>query len=226
MKNIVCVIVILISLSAFCQHGRRDGNRIGISGGVTNMTMFTSNFNTSPEMGWIGGFAVRGNYYNDWSAVFGMQFTESNFSVPTTRFVALQENVFYAQQEQVKYTLSGVQVRFLFSYNLVKNYVSIDLGPVLQVNGALKTLDKYKSNTINGTGLTVEDIKDITKINGNLYLGTSAGGKRVRAVIFYQYGLNNIMNNLNKKAELIVKNNGSDFKGHVGIISGQLLFNL
>lgn len=218
MKNIVCVIVILISLSAFCQHGRRDGNRIGISGGVTNMTMFTSNFNTSPEMGWIGGLAVRGNYYNDWSAVFGMQFTESNFSVPTTNFVA--------QQEQVKYTLSGVQIRFLFSYNVVKDHVSIDFGPVLQVNGALKTQDKYKTNIINGTALTVEDIQDITKINGNGYLGISAGGKRVRAVIFYQYGLNNIMNNLNKKADLILKNNGSDFKGHVGIVSGQLLFNL
>ncbi|RXR20969.1 PorT family protein [Flavobacterium amnicola] len=218
MKKLHLIVLLLTVTFAFAQHGRRDGNRIGISGGISNLSMFTSNFNTSPESGWIGGFAVRGNYYNDWSAVFGMQFTESNFSVPTTNFVA--------QQQQVKYTLSGVQVRFLFSYNIVKDHVSIDFGPVLQVNGALKTQDKYKTNIINGTALTVEDIKDITKINGNLYLGTSAGGKRVRAVIFYQYGLNNIMNNLNKKADLIVKNNGRDFKGHVGIISGQLLFNL
>ena len=76
------------------------------------MSMFTSNFNTSPESGWIGGLAVRGNYYNNWSAIFGMQFTESNFSVATTNFVA--------QQEQVKYTLSGVQIRFLLSYNVIK----------------------------------------------------------------------------------------------------------
>ena len=218
MKKLHLIVLLFTATFAFAQHGRRDGNRIGISGGISNMSMFTPNFNTSPESGWIGGFAVRGNYYNDWSAIFGMQFTESNFSVPTTNFVA--------QQEQVKYTLSGVQVRFLFSYNVIKNHVSVDFGPVLQVNGALKTQDKYKTNIINGTALTVEDIKDITKINGNGYLGISAGGKRVRAVVFYQYGLNNIMNNLNKKADLIVKNNGRDFKGHVGIISGQLLFNL
>lgn len=218
MKKLHLIVLLFTSIISFSQHGRRDGNRIGISGGITNMSMFTSNFNTSPESGWIGGLAVRGNYYNNWSAIFGMQFTESNFSVATTNFVA--------QQEQVKYTLSGVQIRFLLSYNVIKNHVSVDFGPVLQVNGSLKTQDKYMTNTINGTALTVEDIKDITKINGNGYLGLSAGGKRVRAVVFYQYGLNNIMNNLNKKADIILKNNGQDFKGNIGIISGQLLFNL
>jgi len=218
MKKYFLVIVILISITAYSQYARRDGNRIGISGGVTNMSLFTSNFKTSPESGWIGGFAVRGNYYNNWSAVFGMQFTESNFTVETTNFAS--------QQEKVNYTLSGAQIRFLFSYNVVKNHVSVDFGPVLQVNGELKIKDKFKDNIITGTTLLAQDITDITKINGNGYLGISAGTKRVRAVIFYQYGLNNIMNNLNKKAELIVKNNGQEFKGHMGLISGQLLINL
>lgn len=218
MKQFTIFILLFTSMVTFSQYNRRDGNRIGISAGVTNMSMFTSNFKTSPESGWIGGFSVRGNYYNNWSMIFGMQFTESSFSVATTNLASLPEDV--------KYTLSGGQVRLLLSYNVIKDHISIDFGPVLQVNGELKYNDKVKASTITGTTLLVQDIKDITKINGNGYIGISAGTKRLRAVVFYQYGLNNILNNLNKKADLILKNNGQEFKGHTGILSGQVLFNL
>lgn len=218
MKQFTIFILLFTSMVTFSQYNRRDGNRIGISAGVTNMSMFTSNFKTSPESGWIGGFSVRGNYYNNWSMIFGMQFTESSFSVATTNLASLPEDV--------KYTLSGGQVRLLLSYNVIKDHISIDFGPVLQVNGELKYNDKVKASTITGTTLLVQDIKDITKINGNGYIGISAGTKRLRAVVFYQYGLNNILNNLNKKSDLILKNNGQEFKGHTGILSGQVLFNL
>jgi hypothetical protein len=52
------------------------------------------------------------------------------------------------------------------------------------------------------------------------------GGRIVRGIVCYQYGLNNIMNNLNKKEELQVKNNDRSFNGHVGLLSAQLLVNL
>lgn len=218
MKHFLVTLLVFSSFLGFSQHNRRDGNRIGIAGGITNMSVFTSNFKTSPESGWIGGFSIRGNYYNNWSMIFGMQFTESNFSVATTNLVL--------QPEDVKYTLSGAQIRLLLSYNIIKDHISVDFGPVLQINGELKYNDKLKANTITGTNLLVQDIKDVTKINGNGYIGISAGSKRIRAVVFYQYGLNNILNSLNKKADLVVKNNGQEFKGHTGIISGQVLFNL
>lgn len=218
MKRILLIILILTSTFSFSQYRKNDGNHIGISGGVTNLSLFTSNFNTKAEMGWIGGFSVRGNYYNDWSMIFGMQFTESNFSVATTNLLA--------QQELVKYTLSGAQIRLLLSANFANKHLSIDFGPVLQVNGKLKIDDQNKNNIIKGTALLANDIIDITKINGNFYVGASAGGKHIRAIVFYQYGLNNIMNNLNKFDDLRLKNNNRDFKGHVGMISGQLLLNL
>ena len=218
MKRIVLTIFVLSSSILFSQHRKNDGNHIGISGGVTNTSLFTSNFNTKPEAGWIGGLSVRGNFYNDWSMVFGMQFTESNFSVETIN--ALLQN------ENVKYKLSGAQIKLLLSANLVKNHVSIDFGPVLQVNGKLKINDSEKNNIIKGTALMANDIIDITKINGNLYLGASAGGRHIRAIVFYQLGINNIMNNLNKFDDLKIKNNNNDFKGHIGMISGQILINL
>jgi len=218
MKKLTLLLTLLVSITVAAQHGYRDGNRIGITAGVTQTSLMTSNFNAKPELGWAGGMSVRGNYYNDSSMIFGMQFFENNFSLETN---SLQDGA-----ENLKYKAMGVQIRLLYSYNIVKNHVSIDLGPVLQINDKLKISKKDELNNIVGTNLRAGDILDVTKINGNLYAGIAAGNRRVRAIISYQYGLNNFLNNLNKKQELKLLTNNTSFKGHLGIISGQLLFNL
>lgn len=218
MKKIFLAAFVLFSALVTAQHGYRDGNRIGIYGGVNQTSLFTSNFNTKPELGWSAGMQVRGNYYNDFSMIFGMQFSENNFSVETISPLL--------QKQDVKYKMMGAQIRLLLSYNVVKDHVSVDFGPVLQITDKLKYEGAFKNNLISGTALTVDQIKDITKINGNAYIGVSAGNKRVRALINYQYGINNVLNNLNKKDELKVLNNGHAFKGNLGIITAQILFNL
>ena len=217
MKKIFLLASILFSVSISAQYGRRDGNRIGISGGITQTSLMTSNFNAKAASGWIGGLSVRGNYYNNFSMFFGMQFTESNFSVETTTISS--------QNEEVKYKFLAAQIRLLLSYNIIRDHISIELGPVLQVNDKLKIAADDENNLISGTALTAKEIVDVTKINGNIYVGVSAGSKRVKAVLSYQYGLNNFLGNLNQNEELRAKNNG-DFKGHLGIISGQLLFSI
>lgn len=218
MKKSILLFTLLFSLTIFGQRGHRDGNRIGISGGVTYTSLTTSNFNTKPELGWAAGFSVRGNYYNDFSMVFGVQFFESKFSVATITPLI--------EKEEVIYKTMGAQIRLLLSYNLVDNHLAIDFGPVLQVNDQLKMNKNDEVNTILGTPLNANDIVDVTKVNGNLYAGISGGSKRVKAVISYQYGLNNFLNKLNSNEEVKLKNLNSDFKGHLGIISGQLLISL
>lgn len=218
MKKIILIGAFLFSLAISAQYAHKDGNRIGISGGITQTSLMTSNFHVKPESGWIAGFGLRGNYYNDFSMIFGMQFTESNFSVSTYDASA--------QIKDVKYKMMGAQIRLLLSYNVIQNYISIDMGPVLQVNDKLKINANDQDNIIPGTLLTAKDIVDVTKINGNLYMGVSAGTRRIRAVFSYQYGLNNFLNNLNKNEDLKLLNANQNFKGHLGIISGQILFNL
>lgn len=212
-KLLVVIMCSSVSFMSFAQHGRRDGNRIGISGGLTYTSLMTPNFNTKPGTGWIGGFSVRGNYYNDWSMIFGMQFMENKFSVETIT-------------KDVEYKLPAVQIRLLLSANLVKNHLSLDFGPVLQINDKLKINSDDENRIINGTLLTANDIIDVSKINGNIYVGLSAGGRRVRVVGFYQYGLNNFLNKLNNDELRVLQNINHKFKGNLGILSGQILFNL
>ena len=214
MNKKMTVLLLMISSFGFSQYGQKDGNRIGISAGVSQTTLFTSNFNATPELGFAGGFSVRGNYYNDWSMIYGMQFFANNFSLEATF------------DQKIKYSIQGVKVRLLLSYNVVEDHVSLDFGPVLQINGKLGVAASDESKVIKGTLLKADQIVDVSPISGNFYLGCSAGSKTVRAVIFYEYGFTNILNKLNKDENLQGFNNNDSFKGNLGVINAQVVFNL
>jgi hypothetical protein len=214
MNTKMIILLLMISSLGFGQYGYRDGNRIGISAGISQTTLFTKNFNAKPETGFAGGLSVRGNYYNNWSMIYGMQFFSNNFS--------LESNF----NDKVKYNIEGVQIRLLFSYNVIQDHISIDFGPVLQINGKLKVSSSDEDKLLKGTLLKANQIVDVSPVSGNFYLGGSAGGKVIRLVVFYEYGFTNILNKLNKDDSLQALNNGDRFKGNLGTINGQVIFNL
>ncbi len=215
MKKYFLIFTFLIVNSiTFAQYNSRDGNRIGISGGINQSSLLGSNFTVKPGNGYAGGLSVRGNYYNDWSMIYGMQFFINKFSLEST------------YKQDVEYSLIGVQVRLLMSYNIIQDHISVDFGPVLQLNGKMTLKSEDESKTLLGTQLKAGQIVDVSKVNGNAYLGISAGSKVVRALIFYQYGFTNIFGNLNNEDALSVLNGNNSFKGHIGSLGGQVIFNL
>lgn len=216
--NLFTTIFILFSAVSFSQYQNKDGNRIGITAGISQSSLFTSNFSAKPGIGYNGGLSVRGNYYNNWSMIFGMQFFQNTFSLESTSLTTTLT--------ETEFNFNGAQVRLLLSYNVVKDHVSLDFGPVLQVNGNLSTKSTDDNNILTGTTLKASQIEDISKFNGNVYVGVSAGNRRLRAVFYYQYGFTNLLNNLNNNDALRVQNGNKDFKGNVGTVSAQILFNL
>ena len=221
MRSIVVLFTALFSVFSIAQYGSRDGNRIGISGGISQCTMFTSSFDTQAGNGFAGGLSVRGNYYNNWSMIYGMQFFNSRFSLGKDGL----------NTRATEFSLQGVQIRLPLSYNVVQNHVSLDFGPVLQVNGKLAVNganenNRIKYNSATATAIYAKDIVDVSKIGGAMHLGLSAGSKTVRLLLFYQYGFTNLFNELNKNATLTTNNNNERFKGNLGTINGQVVFNL
>ena len=194
------------------QRGHKDSNRIGIGAGLTQLNIYTDNFTVTPEMGWIGGLSVRGNYYNNWQMSFGMFFTDSNFSIPTLKGL---------QQTQTNFKMSAVQIYIVPSYVAIEDHLNLEFGPVLQINGKLG-IDKDDENNflLDQPGLIAKDIVDVSKINANFYVGINGGIKNARARIGYQYGLTNFFGNLKNNDN--VKLLGEKMKGNIGLISGQI----
>ncbi|MDI5894138.1 outer membrane beta-barrel protein [Flavobacterium algoritolerans] len=203
---------VFISITAFSQYKYRDSNRIGISFGVNQFTLNTDNFQTKPELGWNAGLSMRGNFYNNWDMVYNIQFSENNFSVGT--------NTFTLAKEDVNYKLASAQVSLQVSYKLVENHLSIEFGPIVQVNGKLNIDNTDENNVISGTTLLAKDIREISNFNFYPTVGITFGVRHFRANVSYQYGVNNMLENLNNK------NLGVNFKGNPGILNGNLIIYL
>ncbi|TDE31498.1 PorT family protein [Flavobacterium ranwuense] len=211
-KILLTLLFVFISITAFSQYEYRDSNRIGIAFGVNQFTLNTNNFQTKPELGWNAGLSMRGNFYNNWDMVYTIQFSENNFSVAT--------NTLTLAKEDVNYKLASAQVSLQLSYRLIENHLSLEFGPIVQVNGKLNIDNNDANNVISGTTLLAKDIVDISKFNFYPTVGITFGVRHFRANVSYQYGVNNMLENLNNK------NLGVNFKGNPGIVNGNLIIYL
>lgn len=213
MKKLYTIyVLLLISFTVSAQYGYRDSNRIGITFGINQLSLNTKNFQTKPELGWNAGLSMRGGFYNSWDMVYAIQFSENNFSVATkSKFLA---------NEDVNLKLASAQISLQLSYVIIENSLSIEFGPIVQVAGKFKSAYDKENNTISGTTLMVKDIQDISKFNFYPSVGLTAGVKHFRFNVSYQYGINNMLENLNSK------DLGYDFKGNPGILNGNIILYL
>ena len=213
MKNIYFTAFLFFSVyPIFAQYGNRDSNRIGFTFGANQLTLNTDNFQTKSDFGWNAGLSVRGNFYENWDMVYALQFSENNFSVATRKLDI--------QNVDVNYKLASAQIALQLSYVLVENHLSLEFGPIVQVNGKFKIDFEEENNTINGTNLLAKDIIDISKFNFYPTVGITAGVRHFRFNLSYQYGINNMLENLNSKGF------GVNFKGYPGILNGNIILYL
>ncbi len=203
---------LLVSVLSIAQYHYRDSNRIGITVGVNQFTLNTDNFETKPANGWNAGLSMRGNFYNIWDMVYAIQFSENNFSVETNSLTSLQE--------EVNYKIPSAQISLELSYVLVENHLSIEFGPLVQINGKSKVQSGKENNVISGTTLLAKDIQDINKFNFYPTVGLTAGAKHFRVNVSYQYGITNMFGNLNSNYP------NNNLKANPGILNGNVIIYL
>jgi hypothetical protein len=215
MKRYFLSAFVLFYLSISAQYGRGDANHIGITLGANYTSLMTSQLETKPELSWLAGLSVRGNYYNNFSMVYGMHLTEQRFQVATINGFA---------QEDVNYKLMAAQVYLLLSYKIAGSFVTIDAGPVLQFNGNLQYNDRDADKRILGNELLkVSDLEKVSTFNALGHAGITAGAENIRFNVAYQYGFTNLLNNLNKQ-ENISSLNTEKLKGNLGVVIAGIIF--
>ena len=201
------VVFLLVTATTFAQYGYRDSNRIGITLGLNQFTLKTSNFEALPGQGWNVGLSMRGNFRNDWDAIYAIQFSEHNFKV-TTLNAALNER-------DINFKLSGAQISFQLSYKFIENHLSVEFGPLVQVNGKANIQTTEENYLVKGTLITAKDLSQVNSFNFYPTVGITAGVRHVRLNISYQYGLTNMLGNVE-----------GNFKGNASIINGNIIIYL
>ena len=205
-KTLLAAAILMVNLVS-AQYGYRDSNRIGIQVGINQFSLNTDDFDTRPGVGWSAGLSVRGNYYNNFSMIYSIRFSENNFEVATQNGLI---------REDVKFKLPAAQIALLLSYNIIESHLSVELGPMLQINGNLKVDERYENNRVTDA-MTAQEMAKISKFHLYPTIGLTGGLTRVKLNVTYQYGATNLLGSLNDKGF------GQNFKAHAGIVSGSII---
>ena len=206
MKKKIIVLLLLTSTFGFAQYGYRDSNMIGITLGLNQFSLNTSDFKTTPGTGWNVGLAMRGNFYNDWDALYGIQFSEYNFKVMTLTPTL--------SNRETNFKLPCANVTFQLSYKFIENHLSVEFGPMVQINGKFAVPKEEENYLIKGDEeFTVKDLTDIGNVSFYPVIGITAGIRNARLNVTYQYGINNMLGKLD-----------GGFTGHASIINGNVIF--
>ncbi len=207
---LVAICMMFVTLSYGQRYAVKNG--IGIQGGITQFDILTDNFETKSNSGFLGGLSASVDLPHKWYELsYNMQLSENNIDI-------LAETPASATQEYIEYKMFTAQVSFLFHVKLIKDNLTLDLGPMLQYNGELELKDEDKEDYIitNYENLKTQDIANISKFNVNGAIGVSAGINAFQFRAQYVYGFTNILGKLND--EDFNLNNADRFEGNQSLL--------
>ncbi|MEZ4857359.1 MAG: hypothetical protein R2781_00940 [Flavobacteriaceae bacterium] len=218
-------VTLLFSFSFIkAQHVREDYNLLGIQGGATLFDIKTSNFETQQGTGIFAGFVTHGDVYNDFDLEYGITFIQNKIGILGRESLGGLPSL---ETKYIPYTLSGVQVKFMASYNIIGHYLSLDFGPILNVNGKLKlNQEADKDFIIEGyQTLRAEDLSNVSRVHLHAAGGITAGFTHFRVNAQYQYGVTNVFNRYNDSEIFTAEKPEGGFKGNTStILLGAYIF--
>jgi hypothetical protein len=207
LKNLLFVTTLLfVFFNSIAQRNYDEYNRMGVNVGVTFFDINTSDFNTEQGTGFIFGFTTRGSFRNKFDLIFGINYFNNSLGIAARSG---------ADRQYVDYTVQGAQLKFLGSYNIIRHHLSLEFGPIFNLNSKMKLdNDRYENYIVEGySSLRSQDIEDISKFHFHLAGGITGGMESIRITAQYQYGVTNIIKNLDD--ENLEKSN---FKGNSSTI--------
>jgi hypothetical protein len=105
-------------------------------------------------------------------------------------------------------------VTFQLSYKFIENHLSVEFGPMVQVNGKLAIQETDEDYIVKGNPtVSAKDLTDISNVTIYPVVGLTAGVRNVRLNVTYQYGINNMLGKID-----------GDFKGNASVVNGNIIF--
>ncbi|WP_029034280.1 outer membrane beta-barrel protein [Salinimicrobium terrae] len=208
--------VVLFSFQANAQREIWDGqyNRLGLQAGANYFNIATNDLPVTPKVSWTAGFTARASFYEDFQFIYGINFYDFQLDIDGRKKVELTTPL-----QAIEYSMVGVQGSFLGSYKLLDHHLSIEAGPVLQVNGRLEPRQDKELWYLANYNIQAIEIEKVTPVNVNFAIGVSGGFEKVKFWLQYQYGLNNMLKGLEDE-NLQEKDAGfTNPKGHLSIVA-------
>lgn len=216
---ILCFLIFSFSSHAQSRMWEREYNRLGLQAGINHFDIHTGNFDIQAKTSWTAGFTGRASYYNNFQLIYGLKFFDFNAEIRGRQYIEDE-----TASEQIQFNMIGVQANFFGSYKIIGNYLSVEAGPVLQVNGKFEPRQDKEFFFVEEYDVEAGQIENVSPVNFNVAAGISGGFDRVKFFAQYQYGVNNFLNGLNDEGLEEQDSRATDFSGNLVIITAGAIF--
>jgi hypothetical protein len=215
--------ILMFSFSTQAQRRLWDGeyNRLGLQGGVNHFNIMTDDLQVAPRVSWTAGFTTRASFYENLQFVYGINFYDFRIDIDGRQKLELT-----SPTTPIEYNMIGVQGNFFASYKLIGHNLSVEAGPVVQVNGKLEARQDKELYYVGRYDLNAIDIENVSTFNVNLAIGLSGGWEAVKLWAQYQYGVNNFLKGLDDEGLQEKDPSTPSFKGSMSILAGGITFYL
>ncbi|MGB7785155.1 MAG: hypothetical protein WBL27_03550 [Salinimicrobium sp.] len=211
--------LITLSLQANAQRiWEGSYNRFGIQAGANRFDIHTDELDINPGISWTAGFHSRASFYNDFQVIYGINFYDFKLTMDGREKIETLE----ADQE-IEYNMIGVQLNFFGSYKIAGHNLSVEAGPVVQVNGKLDARQDKEYWYLGHYNIQAIDIEKVSPFNVNLAAGISGGFERVKLWTQVQYGLNNMLKGLNNEGLQEIDPTVPKMNGHMLLFAGGII---
>ena len=210
------VVLSLLFVTISSAQNYRIQNGIGVYGGLTQFDIDTDDFATEKGNGWIVGLAATVDIPHRWYNVsYNIQLGENKLGIAALPLGG-------TQAEFVDYKIFTAQIALVGHLKLIKKYLTLDAGPMLQYNSDLDLEDETKETYIIDGFNTIRanDILEISNFNVNATVGLTAGFDSFKIRGQYIYGFTNILGKLNDKTF----SEDVDFKGNQNMFVFSAMF--
>lgn len=217
--------ILLLSIFIFTQFsqaqrrnfGGDSYNKLGAQVGITFGGIESDNFNTSKAIGIMGGLTTRANVYNNFLLVYGVNFYSMSTGIMGH---ALGSNEF----TEIDFKTTGVQLNLFAGHKIIGEHLSIEVGPILQVNSKWTVDNQYKNYLIEDYILSTKDLEEISRVNFNVAAALSGGFRDVKIWLQYQYGVTNFMKDLNDGDLQNIDPRAANLEGHLGLATAGVVY--
>lgn len=218
-KTYTILVIIFISFAVNAQRGWEGSyNRLGLQGGVNHFNIITDDLDVTGKTSWTAGFTTRSSFYNEFQFVYGISFYDFNVDIAGRQ--KIEETT---ASEEIPYNMIGVQGYFLGSYKLLGHHLSLEAGPVLQVNGRLEARQDKELYYLGNYDIQAIDIEKVSPFNANMAVGASGGFETLKFWVLYQYGINNMLGRLKDEGLQEKDPSVPSWDGRMSMISGGIV---
>lgn len=216
---LIFIILILVTVNMHAQRSRwdRDYNLFGTQAGGHYTNIVSNQLPVTGKASWTAGFTYVSSLPDNWQLVYGLNFYDFKVDIDGRQKLALD-----SRQSPIEYNMIGVQASIFGSYKLYDHFLSVEAGPVIQVNGNLDARQDKELYYLAQYDITALEIEKVSPFNVHLAAGLTGGFEKVKFRLQYQHGLTNIFGKLNK---IDFSDTVPKFSGRMSIITaGVIMF--